>query len=327
MKFVIAGSGSIAGTYVKALANVPEAELVGIVSRSGRIPAGTPEGVETAASFEQIKAPFDAVILATPNGLHHLGIVAAARLGKHIISEKPLGISIPAMDTALRACAENNVKLAVAYQRRLAPDNMIVKELLEQGKLGKIFACELEVKFYRDQAYYDSAAYRGNKALDGGGPFIQQASHNIDLYAWFFGRPEKTVSMLGTFLHKIEGEDYGVAILKHSNGMIGTITASTDCYPGFPARMMIHSDLGYLTLVNDVITEWQIGDLPNPSVSAGLKLHSGAGNAAVSNTSGHEGIIRDFIEAVKLDRDPAVSGEAARTATEIIIDIYSANQY
>jgi predicted dehydrogenase len=327
MKFVIIGSGSIAGTYARALANAPDAELSGIVSRSGRAPAGAPEGIEVAPSLDAIKAPFDAVIVATPNGLHHLGIAAAARLGKHVICEKPLGISIPAMETALRACAENKVKLAVSYQRRLAPDNMIVKELLEQGKLGRVFACELQVKFYRDQAYYDSAPYRGNKALDGGGPFIQQGSHNIDLYAWFFGRPEKTVSMMGTFLHQIEGEDYGVAILKHADGMIGTITASTNCHPGFPARITIHSDLGYLVLENDVIVQWQMGELPNPSVSAGLKLHSGAGSAAVSNTSGHEAVISDFIEAVRFDREPAVSGEAARTATEIIIDIYGANQY
>ncbi len=323
MKFVIIGSGSIAGTYVKALNNTPETELVGVVSRSGKLPSGAPEGVEIAKSLEEIKAPFDAVIVATPNGLHHLGIAAAARLGKHVISEKPLGISVPAMDTALRACAENKVKLAVTYQRRMAPDNMIVKELLEHGKLGKVFACELQVKFYRDQAYYDSAPYRGNKALDGGGPFIQQASHNIDIYGWFFGRPEKTVSMMGTFLHKMEGEDYGVALLRHRDGMIGTITASTATAPGSPAKLTIHSDLGYLVLTNDVITEWQMGELKNPSVSAGVKLHSGAGSAAVSNTSGHEAVIQDFIEAIQEDREPAISGEAARTATEIIIDIYA----
>lgn len=322
MKFVIIGSGSIAGTYVKALNNIPEAELTAVVSRSGKLPADAPKGIEIARSLEEIKTPFDAVIVATPNGLHHIGIAAAARLGKHVISEKPLGISIPAMETALRACAENKVKLAVTYQRRMAPDNMIVKELLEQGKLGKVFACELQVKFYRDQAYYDSAPYRGNKALDGGGPFIQQASHNIDIYAWFFGRPEKTVSMMGTYLHKMEGEDYGVALLRHHNGMIGTITASTATAPGFPARMSIHSDLGYLVLTNDIITEWQIGELKNPSVSAGVQLHSGAGSAAVNNTSGHEAVIQDFIEAIREDREPAISGEAARTATEIIIDIY-----
>lgn len=325
MKFIIVGSGNIAGAYVKALKNIANAELVGIVSRSGKRPEGALDNIEVAPSLESIKTPFDAVIITTPNGLHHLGIVAAARLGKHVICEKPLGISIPAMDTAIRECDENHVKLAVSYQHRTAPDNMIVKELLEQGKLGRVFACELLAKFYRDQAYYDSAPYRGNKAIDGGGPFIQQACHNIDIYAWFFGRPEKTVSMMGTFLHQMEGEDYGVALFRHADGMIGSITASTATTPGFPARMTIHSELGYLVLERDIITEWQIGDLKNPSVAGGEKRHSGFASATVTNTTGHEAIITDFIEAIEQDRDPLVSGKAARVATEIIIDAYCGN--
>ncbi|MDD3117024.1 MAG: Gfo/Idh/MocA family oxidoreductase [Victivallaceae bacterium] len=325
MRFAIVGSGNIAATYVKALKNICEAELAAIVSRSGKRPDGVPESIEVASTLDSVKSYFDAAIIATPHGLHHIGAMTAARLGKHVLCEKPLGISIPAMDTAIRECDAHKVKLAVAYQRRTAPDNMIVKELLEQGTLGRIFACELQVKFYRDQAYYESAPYRGNKALDGGGVFIQQASHNIDLYGWFFGRPEKTVSMLGTFAHRIEGEDYGVALMKHHNGMIGSITASTATKPGFPGRMMIHSERGYLTLENDIIAEWQIAELKNPSVSQSLKLHSGSANAKVENTSGHEAIISDFMEAVEHNREPLISGNDARLATEIIIDIYSGN--
>lgn len=325
MRFVIIGSGSIAKTYVTTLKKVDGAECVGVVSRSGKHPEGTSGNIEIAPSLEAVKTPFDAVIVATPNGLHHVGIIAAARLGKHVVCEKPLGINIPDMDAAIRACDENQVKLTVSYQHRTAPDNMIVKELLERGKLGRVFACELLVKSYRDQAYYDSAPYRGNKAVDGGGPFIQQACHNIDIYAWFFGRPEKTVSMLGTFLHDMEGEDYGVALLKHADGMIGSITASTATTPGFPARMMIHSERGYLTLERDVITEWQIKDLKNPSVADGEKRHSGFASAAVTETAGHEAIIADFIEAVEQDREPLVPGKAARVTTEIILGVYSEN--
>jgi len=325
MKFVIIGSGNIAKSYVQALKNVAGAEFVGVVSRSGNRPEGTSENIEVAPSLAAIKTPFDAVIVTTPNGLHHIGIIDAARLGKHVLCEKPLGINIPDMDTAIRACDENKVKLSVCYQHRTAPDNRIVKELLEQGKLGRVFACELLVKSYRDQAYYDSAPYRGNKAIDGGGPFIQQACHHIDLYAWFFGRPEKTISMMDTFLHTMEGEDYGVALLRHADGMIGSITASTATAPGFPARMMIHSEYGYLTLERDIITEWQMGDLKNPSLADGKKRHSGFASAVVTDTVGHEAIIADLIEAVVQDREPLVSGKAARVATEIVLDAYSGN--
>ena len=116
-----------------------------------------------------------------------------------------------------------------------------MKKLLDEKKLGRLCAVDLSVKCYRDQAYYDSAPYRGDKEIDGGGPFIQQAAHNVDMYCWFFGMPEEVVSALDTFAHNIEGEDHGVALLRHADGMIGTITASTVAKPGFPARLEIHA--------------------------------------------------------------------------------------
>ena len=326
-KFVIIGTGNISATYYKAAGNVEGAEIVAAVSRSGRMPAWAPPDFEVATDLAGVKADYDAVIIAAPNATHHVWAVAAAGLGKHVLTEKPLDITIPAMDLMIETCGKAGVKLAVAYQRRLSPDNMTVKELLEQGAFGRVFAADLSVKCYRDQAYYDSAPYRGNKALDGGGPFIQQASHSIDLYAWFFGRPVKTVSMLATFMHRIEGEDHGVAILKHSDGMIGSIIASTAAYPGFPPEMAIHTEKGSLVLKNDIITTWEIRGMDNPGVSAGREIHSGASGPIVSNTGGHEAVIADFIEAVRLDNKPAVSGEDARLATEIILDIYKNNLY
>jgi predicted dehydrogenase len=128
-------------------------------------------------------------------------------------------------------------------------------------------------------------------------------------------------------MHRMEGEDYGTALLQHPDGMIGTITASTATWPGFPPELNIHTDKGSLTLKNDIITEWNIKDIPNPSVSAKLDIHSGAGSATISQTNGHEAIITDFIDAVKLNLKPAVSGEDARLATEIILNIYGSNIY
>ena len=174
-RFVIIGTGNISATYHKAAGNVEGAEIVAAVSRGGRMPSWAPPGFEVAPDLESVKADYDAVIVAAPNAAHHVWAIAAAGLGKHVLTEKPLDITIPAMDQMIETCRKCGVKLAVAYQRRLSPDNMIVKELLEQGAFGRVFAADLSVKCYRDQAYYDSAPYRGNKALDGGGPFIQQA--------------------------------------------------------------------------------------------------------------------------------------------------------
>jgi predicted dehydrogenase len=322
-RFVIVGSGNIAGTYLQAIGNVPEAMAVGMVSRSGRRPdrAAASDTLEVAESIAGIGTDFDAVILATPNGVHHEGCIAAAELGKHVLSEKVLEVSLQHVDAMIRACRTRGVKLGVTFQRRMSPDNVVVKDLLERKQLGRVFAADLSVKFYRDQAYYDSAPYRGTRDIDGG-PFMQQAAHNIDIYAWFFGMPETVLSMLDTFTHDIESEDHGVALLRHGNGMIGTITASTSTRPGFPARLEIHGERGTVILENDAITTWAVEGMSNPSRAGELEVHSGAASAAVTETAGHEAIIRDFIAAVREDREPAVSGESARRTTELILRIY-----
>ena len=327
LKFVIVGSGNISNTYCQAVSKIADAELAGIISRSGKRPPDADKNIPVVSDLDKITFDYDAVIVAVPNGLHHKWAIKAAKNGKHVLTEKPLDITREAMTNMIDACKNNDVRLGVCYQYRSNPDIMIIKELLEQNALGKVIAADYTINCWRDQAYYDSGAYRGGYEIDGGGPFIQQACHQIDIYAWFFGRPCKVVSMLGTFLHDIEGEDHGVAILKHSNGMIGTITASTCAYPGFEPELKIITEKGSLILKNTSISEWHIKDMDNPSVSHGKHIHSGAGHALVEETSGHESIINDFIEAVHQHRPPMVSGEDARTATEIVLDIYENNQY
>jgi predicted dehydrogenase len=326
LRFVIVGSGNIAGTWVEVIRKVPSAALVGVVSRGGRRPRtlGENEAVQIAASLGGIRVPFDAVVLATPNGLHREGALAAASLGKHVLSEKPLEISLEAVDGVMAACRKAGVTLGVCFQRRMSPDNIAVKRLIDQGKLGRLYAADLAVKFFREQAYYDSAPYRGGWAVDGGGPFMQQASHQIDLYCWLFGMPSEVKSVTATLAHRMEAEDHGAAVLRHPGGMIGTIVASTVSRPGFPARLEIHGQAGSVVLENDVITRWLVDGVENPSRPPAAAIHSGAASAAVSDTAGHEAILADFVSAVREGREPAVNGESARLATDLINRIYSA---
>jgi predicted dehydrogenase len=324
-RFAIVGTGNISRTYLSALANIEDGAVTAFVSRSGRRPDGAPEALPVFPSIAEAAAgcPFDAVILCTPNGLHHEGAAEAASLGKHVLTEKVLDISRANMDAMEAACTEAGVQLAVCFQRRMSPHNQAVKSLLQSGALGRIFAVDVRVKFFRDDAYYASGDYRGGFATDGGGPFIQQAAHQVDLLCWFFGLPEKVVSMLGTFVHEgIECEDHGVALMRYPDGSLVTLTASSACRPGFPGVVEIHSDRGSLEMVNDEITRWQIDGVPNPAEGEAFTVHSGADSAAVADTAGHEAVLRDFIEAVRQDRPPSIPARSARLATELVLRIY-----
>ena len=326
-RFVIIGSGNISNTYVTAIQNIADCELAGIISRSCKRPSSIPASAEIqiAENLSHITVPYDAVIICTPNSFHHTGAMEAARLGKHVLVEKPLDISIESMDAMIAACKSAGVTLGVAYQRRLSGDNPIIKKLIDEKKLGNIFAADMSVKYYRDDAYYQSSPYRGTLSIDGGGPFMQQASHYIDLYCWYFGKPEKIVSYLRTYVHTIEAEDHGTALCIHKDKMLGTITTSTATKPGFPAKLEIHSDKGTVILENDVITYWSIDGMENPGKPVQANTHTGSATHLVNDTTNHELIIKDFIASIHENREPFISGESAKIATGLILDIYKNN--
>ncbi|WP_410015971.1 Gfo/Idh/MocA family protein [Sodalis sp. C49] len=321
MKYVIVGTGNISRTYLKALDALPASEAVGYISRS-KAAGATVGALPCWPALAQVDRPFDAVIVTTPNALHHQSAIEAAQLGKHVLVEKPLDITQAAMDDMIRVAARHQVVLAVSYQRRTNPDNRAIKRLLEQQAFGRIYSADLSCRFWRDQAYYDSAAYRGTYAVDGGGVFIQQASHNIDNYIWFFGMPERVQGELDTFAHQMEAEDHGAVVLRHADGMIGTIVASTCAPPGYPPRLEVSCEKGTFTLLNDRISAWHIAGLDNPAEQAEPAPDDGASNPAVTDTSRHEAVLEDFERAVTRGDTPLAAGIDARRATDLILRIY-----
>ncbi|MEA9390567.1 Gfo/Idh/MocA family oxidoreductase [Acerihabitans sp. TG2] len=321
MKYVIVGTGNISHTYLQALQALPASEAVGFISRSKTTEA-TPGALPYWPTLAAVDRPYDAVIVTTPNGLHHHSAIEAARLGKHILVEKPLDISQAAMDAMISAAQQHHVTLAVSYQRRTNPDNQAIKALLEQNAFGRIYAADLSCRFWRDEAYYASADYRGGYAIDGGGVFMQQASHNIDNYVWLFGLPESLQGELDTFAHQIEAEDHGAVVLRYANGMIGTLVASTCARPGYPPRLEVSSEKGTFTLLNDCISEWYIDGIDNPASSVPPAPDGGASTPNVSDSSRHEAIITDFEQAINQGTTPLADGSDARRATELILRIY-----
>lgn len=321
MRYVLVGTGNISNTYVAAIKNLPGSEIVGCISRSGNRPSSA-QHLESQKSLTDITSSFDAVIITTPNGTHHHAAIEAAALGKHVLTEKPLDISLEKMDAMIAACNKSGVVLATSYQRRTNPDNKTLHKLLSSNAFGRIYAADLSCKFWRDQKYYDSASYRGGWAIDGGGPFIQQACHNIDTYIWFFGMPTQVTSLLGTFAHDIEVEDHGAALLKYENGMIGTIVASTAARPGLPARLEVHCEKGTFVTLDDRIHYWEIDGIENPAYQGPSNNGNNANSPLITDTERHEDILRDFESAIATGSSPLIDAFSARQTTELILKIY-----
>jgi len=207
----------------------------------------------------------DAVIIATPHYHHPPLAIHAARRRLHVLTEKPMGVTIGPVRAMVAECRKRRVILGVMFQQRTRPEMRKFKQLVDAGTIGEIFRMEMLCSsWYRNQAYYDSGDWRGTWDGEGGGILINQAPHSLDLFQWIAGLPNRVTATVDTRHHKIEVENTTNAILDYGNGRHGYIYATTAEAPG-QTRYMACGDKGTL------IAEG--GTLRLAKVKGGLKHH------------------------------------------------------
>ena len=325
LRVALVGCGRISKNHFDAITRVDGIELVGvadIVPERAQV-AGTAYGVPAFPSLESMLAAVDCdiVTVATPSGLHPLHGVEAARAGKHVVSEKPMAISLEGADSLIAECADRGVKLFVVKQNRLNPAIQLVKRAVDKGRFGRIHSANCTVRWARPQEYYDQAPWRGTWAMDGGA-FMNQASHYVDLVQWLAGTVESVVAMTATQERRIEAEDSGAAILRFQNGAIGVLDVTMLTYPkNLEGSLTILGDRGSVkiggTAVNRVET-WLFEDYDDDD-----KLIEAAATAPPSVYGfGHEGYYRNVVRVLRGKAVPDTDGAEGRKSLEIILAIY-----
>lgn len=331
--YAVVGAGLIAERHVEAIQQAEHAELGGIfdlnpasaaeLARKHRIPM-------VYASYEDLlnDPGIDAVTLATPTGTHMDVALPAAAAGKHILCEKPLDVNLEKADAIIDACDRNRVKLAAVFQSRFSGNVRRIKDALDRGCFGRLVLASAQVKWYRSQAYYDSAGWRGTWALDGGGALMNQGIHIIDLLLYLAGDVDTLSAYSGVLTHEnIEVEDTICAALRFRSGALGVIEASTSCAPGFPRKLEISGEKGSVTLEGDTLTRWRFdeaaGDVPAPpECPDGQTLASGASDPGAVGSIGHRRQIEDLSLAILENREPFLTGREGRRAIALITGIY-----
>jgi UDP-N-acetyl-2-amino-2-deoxyglucuronate dehydrogenase len=322
------GSGNISQTHARAARAIPNVQIAAIYGTN-------PQTVTRLATEHQAKPfydfatflahkPMDIAILGTPSGLHAEQGIAAAQHGLHVLTEKPLDINTKNADTLIAAADKANVKLAVIFQDRLKPNIQRLKQWLDRGLLGKILLVDARVKWYRPPDYYSSSKWRGTFALDGGGALINQAIHTVDLLLYLLGDIARVQARTATVLHKIEAEDTAVATLEFASGAVGTLLATTAAYPGYPRRIEITGTEGTVILEQDRIITADFCNPPHDlgAISAGDSNQS-ASSAAVTDISGHQAILENFLHAIANNTQPICNGREGRRSLALVEKIYA----
>jgi UDP-N-acetyl-2-amino-2-deoxyglucuronate dehydrogenase len=331
--FGIVGTGMISHFHAKAIQAIPSARVVGCFNHSKeKAEAFAAEYGCTAYSSlkEMLNNPEISIVnICTPSGAHLDPALASAAAGKHVVVEKPLEISLDRCDQIINACRAAGVKLCTIFPSRFSAANIALKEAISAGRFGRLTLGDSFVKWWRTQEYYDGGGWRGTWALDGGGAYMNQAIHNVDLLYWLMGDVAEVSGFTGTLAHeRIEVEDAGVACLKFANGALGVLEASTAAWPGLLKKTEIHGSRGTVIVEQDSILRWEFAE-PRPEDDE-LRQRLGAGSATTGGASdpkaisfvGHQLQLQDFIEAIKHGRSPKVDGAEGRRSVEIILAIY-----
>lgn len=335
MKFGIIGTGMIGHFHAQAIGAMSNGTLAGVADKVTERARDFAEKTNTRA-YDSVEAmvadpDIDIVTIGTPSGAHLEPAMLALNAGKHVIVEKPLEVTLEKIDEMVAKAAENKLTIAAVLNRRFHPAMDHFKKAVGQGRFGTLTSASAYIKWYRDQAYYDSAGWRGTWALDGGGALMNQSIHTIDALLYLAGPVKSVQANTACLAHvNIEVEDTAVALLEFKNGACGVIEGATTNWSknGHPARVQLSGTEGSAFLADESFEVWEfmkeapedqeIREKYMKGAAAGL----GANDPKAINFYQHQRNFEEVVNAITERREPSTSSTEARKSVELIRAIY-----
>ncbi len=201
----------------------------------------------------------DGVIIATPHYAHPPLAVQAFEAGLHVLVEKPAGVYGRQVQEMNGAYQRSNKVFGIMFNQRTNPLFQKVRDLVASGELGVLKRINwIVTDWYRSQSYYDSGGWRATWAGEGGGVLLNQAPHQLDLWQWIFGMPQRIRAFcsFGKY-HQIEVEDDVTAYLEYDSGTTGVFITSTGETPG-TNRLEACGTMGKLVVEDGQLTFWRL---------------------------------------------------------------------
>jgi UDP-N-acetyl-2-amino-2-deoxyglucuronate dehydrogenase len=323
------GGGNISETHARAVGAITGAQIAAIYgTNKDKVKRLSHQyGGRVYHDFHAFLThrPMDFVAIGSPSGLHADQGIAAAQHGLHVLTEKPIEISVRRAEELIEAAHQAGVKLGVIFQDRGKRDIQRLKKWIGEGLIGKPLLVDARVKWYRPADYYGQSKWRGTLSMDGGGALINQAIHTVDLLLWLFGDVVTVKARTSTVLHQIEGEDTALALFEFANGALGLLQATTAAFPGYPRRVEISGTEGTVILEQDRIIAVDVKNLPTGvEATAQSQDKENTSSPAVSDFGGHQTVFEDFIRAVQQNRPPMCDGHEGRRSLALVEEIYAA---
>lgn len=235
IRFAVAGQGHIGKRHAEMIRRNPDCELVAVCDILP--PEQTGNTGITEPYFDSVRAmlkeaaDFDVLCVCTPNGLHAENCIEGLDAGKHIVCEKPMGLSKSDCEQVIFKALQMHRYVFAVMQNRYSPPARWLKQVIDEKRLGYIYMVQINCYWNRDNRYYKPGSWKGTLNLDGGTLFTQ-FSHFVDIMYWAFGDIKDIEARFHNFNHTnlTEFEDSGMIHFNFVNGGMGCLNYSTSVW-------------------------------------------------------------------------------------------------
>ncbi|MGB3774934.1 MAG: Gfo/Idh/MocA family oxidoreductase [Leeuwenhoekiella sp.] len=328
LKFAVVGCGNIGKRHVAVINSEDQAQLVAVCDIDTRVleDLQTTYAIKTYTDYKTMldESDIDIVCICTPHGLHASMSETAAKSGKHVLVEKPMALTSETAKKMIKTAKEEGVNLYVVKQNRYNKPIILVKNLLDEQRLGKIFMVQTNVLWNRHQKYYDESPWRGKKDSEGGA-LHTQVSHFLDLLIWWFGDIVEAKSLYDTLNHNVEIEDCGVSALRFQNGALGSLVWTTCVYnANYEGSITIVGELGTIKIGGRYLNKidyWDVQSYPQPLDEEFTDLPNTYSHYQ-GTSSNHDKLINNLIAQFIQNRKGVVEGPEGLKSIEAIEKIY-----
>jgi len=329
VKIGLMGSQFVSTIHAEALKRVANAEIFAVASP-------TEKHVKSFAQLHKIPHYFmdyrkmlemdeiDMVVLGLPNNLHAQATVDSAMAGKHVVCEKPLCMNLKEADLMIETCKKANVKLMYAEELCFAPKYVRLKQLVDDGALGKLYMVKQSEK--HDGPH---APWFWDVQKSGGGVAFDMGCHAFEFFRWMAGKPpvESIYADMGTYVHKdkTKGDDNSILIVKFAGGITGLAEESWAKKGGMDDRAEVYGSegLAYANLLmgNSILTYSDTGYGYAVEKASSTKGWSFTIYEEIWNY-GFPQEMEHFVDCVKNDKQPLETGEDGKIVLEMLFAAY-----
>lgn len=331
--FGIIGCGAISRRHAEAISGIPVARLVAAcdVAEEAATEFASRHGGRTYGDYRlMLEDPsVDAVIVATPSGLHSRMAMDALDAGKHVLVEKPLALRPEDAQRLVQRARKAGRFLGTVHPNRYYPASQMARAAVREGRLGLLSHGVATVRLNRSQGYYDEAPWRKSSAMDGGVLF-NQGWHAMDMLLWVMGPAVGAVvearKVGACRVHEMEAEDVAIVTMRFERGALGLVEATTNIYQkNLKQSVSVFGERGAITLGGsrvDAIRLWRVAGEDEAAVLERFGEAAVAGAEAAPAAPGgglgwaHTQAVLEFVQQVHADAMGA--SDEAMTAVELV---------